>query len=163
MGCCVSTAIVKFHEDPRKDQIPYSKVLNINVAPQLLSTVLVPKFEKDYYIDQANQYFDSLDTSVEKGKPNYSSKLARWEWQPWLILTGFGKEKTLLIDGAIRASGKCICVNREHRFFDQNPFIRSVITFYYGEDDIVNKTNALRILEEFTFNDSGEITFIEAW
>ena len=38
-----------------------------------------------------------------------------------------------------------------------------MITFYYGQDDIENKTDPLRIYEEFTFSAAGEITFVEAW
>jgi len=163
MGCRVSTSFVEFHLDPRKDKVPRGIYKNDKMGPQLLSIVLKPTFEKEYYKDQVNQYFDSLDTSVEKGKPKYSPKIARWEWPPWLILTGYGDEKMRIIDGAIRKSGQCICVNRQHRFFPQNPFIRSVVTFYYGEEDVANRTNPLRIFEEFTFNDIGEITFIEAW
>lgn len=163
MGCRASSALVDYEQDPRDDKIPAASVPNLNTSPQLLSTVLTPKFEEAYYIDQANQYFDTLDTSVEKGNPKYSDKVARWEWPPWLILTGFGQLQIQVIDGAIRESGKCICVDRQHKFFPQNPFVRSVVTFYYGEEDIANKTNPLRIFEEFTFNDAGEITFVEAW
>lgn len=89
--------------------------------------------------------------------------MARWEWPPWLILTAFHREKMHIIDGLIRDSGPCLCVDRNLKFFPQNPFVRSVIVFYYGQSDIDNKTNPLQIYEEFTFNDSGEITFIEAW
>ena len=163
MGCCSSNEL-EFHADPRKDDVAIKENrLPGSTKPQPLSTVLVPKQPESYYIGQANEYFDSLDTSVEKGKPNYSVKVARWEWPPWLILTGFHKQKVHVIDGLIRASGPCICVNRTLKFFPQNPYIRSVITFYYGKSDIENKENPLQIYEEFTFNDSGEITFVEAW
>lgn len=66
----------------------------------------------------------------------------------------------------IRKSGTCLCTNREHRFFHENPFVRSRVTFYYGEtaeDDIKTGANAIHIYEEFTFNSFGQITFIEAW
>lgn len=164
MGCTSSKVDAEFYADPRKDSIPkITNLPNINKEFQPLSTALTPKLSESYYIEQAHEYFNTLDTSVEKGKPNYSHRVARWEWPPWLILTAFGRDNIHTIDGLIRASGPCICVNRNIKFFTQNPFVRSVITFHYGDDDVENKTNPLRIYEEFTFSDFGDITFIEAW
>ena len=45
---------------------------------------------------------------------------------------------------------------RDCRFFDVQPFARCYVTFEYEE-------GACPIYEEFTFNDQGETTFIEAW
>jgi len=127
------------------------------------SAVLKKKFGDSYYIDQANLYFDSLDTTRDTPDPKYHEMVARYEWPPWLILTGLQRDRTLFIDKAIRLSGPCVCVNRTHKVFPVNPFVRSVVTFYYGQEDIDEGTDPLRIYEEFTFNDAGEITFIEAW
>lgn len=47
------------------------------------------------------------------------------------------------------------------RIYPRNPFCRMMVKFYYPD----KKTNPTPtwIYEEFTFNDRGEITFIEAW
>ena len=49
-------------------------------------------------------------------------------------------------------------INRECRGFDVQPFGRCHVTFHYLKGD-----HFVDIYEEFTFNDAGEITFIEAW
>ena len=49
-------------------------------------------------------------------------------------------------------------INRVCKGFNVQPFGRCHVTFMYkGHDGRVD------IYEEFTFNDQGEITFIEAW
>ena len=45
---------------------------------------------------------------------------------------------------------------RDCRFFEVQPFARCYIDFEYEE-------GRCPIYEEFTFNDAGEMTFIEAW
>ena len=55
-----------------------------------LARSLSPKFSLTYYADQSNKYFDTLDTYADRSsKPKYSSHVIRWEWYPWLYLTGF--------------------------------------------------------------------------
>ena len=49
-------------------------------------------------------------------------------------------------------------INRKCRGFDVQPFGRCHVTFHYLKGD-----HLVDIYEEFTFNDAGEITFIEAW
>ena len=127
-----------------------------------LSTALKPVKSPEYYEKQCDLYFDTLQTKVNEERPNYSVDVARWEHPPWLLLTGLGKERTRIIDDEIRKY-PCICVNRTHKFFPQQPFGRSRVTFYYGQDNIDKKLNPIHIYEEFTFNDKGEMTFIEAW
>ena len=128
-------------------------------TPKLYSNSVVPNKDESYYINQANTYFSFLETtSKDHIEPNYSPSLIRWEWEPWLILTGLNDERTLIIDSLIRETGKCECLDRELVFYNTNPFVRCRVTFYYGE----NKT-PIKIYEEFTFDGSGNISFIEAW
>ena len=55
-----------------------------------LSTRLTPQFPADYYIDQGVKYFLTMESSVPiKVRPEYSDLVIRWEWHPWLLLTGF--------------------------------------------------------------------------
>ena len=49
-------------------------------------------------------------------------------------------------------------IDRDCRFFDVQPFARCRVTFHYLRPDKLYK-----IYEEFSFNNDGEITFIEAW
>lgn len=130
---------------------------------ELMSSAVKRNVPDEYYINQANEYFNSLDTTKREYMPKYNQNVARFEWPPWLLLTGLGKERTIAIDEAIRLMGPCVCVDRNHKLFASNPFVRSVITFYYGKEDIEKKIHPVRIYEEFTFNSIGEITFVEAW
>ena len=127
------------------NSIPYSR----NLSPQ---------FEQQYYINQALKYFDTLDSYVDrKSKPNYSKKVIRWEWYPWLKLTGY-KKLFMKLDWFLTLYPTEV-INRDCRFFDEQPFARCRVTFIYrGKDE-----KPIDIYEEFTFNDLGEVTFIEAW
>lgn len=121
------------------------------------STELVPTQTDAYYIDQANRYFDALDDSADpENLPTYSELVARWEWPPWLLLTGFGAEDMAAIDEAVRVLTPATVPVRDCHTFSVQPFARCRVSFAYEE-------GSCPIYEEFTFNDQGEITFIEAW
>ena len=67
-----------------------------------LSTVLRPQQSPEYYVAQANLYFDTLDTRADPALvPEYSTRVARWEWPPWLKLTGY--ERDLMISSTRQA------------------------------------------------------------
>ena len=70
-----------------------------------LSTALKPNRPAEYYFHQAKLYFDSLDTRRNEALPLYAEKLMRYEWSPWLLLTGFGNRQTHQIDEAIKDQG----------------------------------------------------------
>ena len=122
-----------------------------------LSRELTPKFSPGYYADQSDKYFNTLDTYRRKeGKPKYSKNVIRYEWYPWLILTGY-KSWMMKLDFFLTLYPTKV-INRVCKGFNVQPFGRCHVTFMYkGHDDPVD------IYEEFTFNDQGEITFIEAW
>jgi hypothetical protein len=132
------------------------------------STEVQPIKPPASYRKRADRYFNQLESKFTHyifwhGKlPSYAPLVARWEWPPnWYRLTGFQKSRTIAADTMIRDAVPCICVNRTHVYFPINPFVRSVVTFYYGSQG--NKGKAIYIYEEFTFNDLAEMTFIEAW
>lgn len=127
-------------------------------GPGALSTCSSPTQTDATYIDQGERYFDTLDASADpESVPTYSELVARWEWPPWLLLTGYGRELTLSVDRAVLAAfpGTTVPV-RDCRAFDVQPFGRCYVTMDY-------EGKPCPIYEEFTFNDAGEITFIEAW
>jgi len=126
-----------------------------------LSTNLTPKFIASYYVRQCDVYFNSLEGKFQFFKPNYSRKICRWEWPNNALLTGYGRTTMYNVDSILRTY-PCICVEREHRYFSLQPYARSIVTFYYG-DDILLRKKPIRMYFEFTFNDQGEITFIESW
>ena len=65
-------------------------------SPDALASALRPQFEPEYYVDQANKYFDTLDTSANPNNvPAYSDLVARWELPPWLWLTGYERENII--------------------------------------------------------------------
>ncbi|MCL4233958.1 MAG: hypothetical protein KJ042_05530 [Deltaproteobacteria bacterium] len=116
-----------------------------------------PRFPPEYYVDQSLRYFDTLDSySDPRSIPNYSDLVARWEWPPWLLLTGFGDDAMIWIDLALRLYPTRV-LERDCRAFDFQPFGRCRVVFEY------NGEISCPIYEEFTFNDLGEMTFIEAW
>ena len=97
--------------------------------------------------------------------PRYSDLVVRYEFPPWLLTTGFGVVTMKNVDEVLRlytTDYKKI----ECRFFDRQPFGRCHVVFLYGEDDlntVEDERAECPIYEEFTFNDAGKITFIEAW
>lgn len=118
---------------------------------------LTPTQTPEYYVEQALKYFDTLDTSADpESIPVYSELVARWEWPPWLLLTGWGRENLVTTASALRQLDPSTVPERDCRFFPVQPFARCYIVFEYEE-------GLCPIYEEFVFNDAGEMTFIEAW
>jgi hypothetical protein len=118
---------------------------------------LQPTQTPEYYIEQALKYFDTLDTDADPlSIPNYAAWVARWEWPPWLLLTGIGAVDMKEISDSLRLVDPSTVPFRDCRFFDEQPFARCYVSFEYEE-------GPCPIYEEFIFNDAGEMTFIEAW
>lgn len=111
----------------------------------------------DHYVAEALLYFDTLDvTTPEENIPDYADLVARWEWPPWLLLTGFGREDMVRTGLALRDLDPSTVPVRDCRFFPAEPFARCYVVFEYDD-------GPCPIYEEFTFNDAGQTTFIEAW
>lgn len=125
-----------------------------------LSTCLEPGFEADYYVSMSSMYFDTMDVSVDLGGawPPYAERVARWEWPPWLRLTAFGRDDLIAADTLLKLFPSEVPV-RDCRAFDVQPFGRCHVVFQYE----AHGWRDCPIYEEFTFNDAGEITWIEAW
>jgi hypothetical protein len=111
----------------------------------------------EYYVQQAEAYFDTLDIDAPRESvPDYHPLVARWEWPPWLLLTGYTSEDMIGTGDALRILDPSTVPIRDCRFFEKQPFARCYIEFEY-------ERGRCPIYEEFTFNDAGEMTFIEAW
>ncbi len=123
-----------------------------------VSTCLKPTQTDAFYVDQGMRYFDSLDASADpQSVPTYSERVARWEWPPWLLLTGYGRDMIPAVDRLVLAAQSDTTVPvRDCRAFAVQPFARCRVTMSIDAKDC-------GIFEEFTFNDQGEITFVEAW
>lgn len=123
-----------------------------------LSTCAVPMQTADHYADQGLRYFDTLDDSADPdSRPDYAERVARYEWPPWLLLTGYGADMIADIDAAVLALQPGTTVpERDCRGFDQQPFGRCHVVFDY-------EGQPCPIYEEFTFNAEGQVTFVEAW
>ena len=125
------------------------------------SDCLEPTLSADYYIEWSNGYFNTMDSAEDRDVlPPYSERVARWEWPPWLKLTAYTRDNIIATDMLLRAYPSTI-PERDCRFFEEQPFGRCRVTFYY--EDEAHEGRGCPIYEEFTFNDAGEITFIEAW
>lgn len=121
-----------------------------------LARVLKPTFPPEYYIDQGVKYFRSMETGVPvRVHPNYAPLVVRWEWEPWLLLTGYKKKMMKVTDVMLKLNPTAYYL-LDCRFFEEQPFCRCHVVFNYSGE-------TCPIYEEFTFNDAGEITFIEAW
>ena len=118
---------------------------------------LQPNRDPSYYIDQAHAYFDTLDLTADRDRiPNYHEQVSRWEWPPWLLLTGYTRDDMNLTADALRDVDPSTVPVRDCRFFDQQPFARCYVIFEY-------EGGLCPIYEEFIFNELGEMTWIEAW
>jgi hypothetical protein len=121
------------------------------------SDCLRPTLSPDHYRDEALRYFDTLDVDADRASvPRYSELVARWEWPPWLLLTGYGRQTMERTADILRRIDPSTVPRRDCRAFDVQPFARCYVEFEY-------EGGPCPIYEEFTFNDQGETTFIEAW
>lgn len=112
----------------------------------------------EYFVDQANLYFDTLDfSSWLDPSPSYSVNVIRWEHPPWLKLTGYGKTYMTTLD-KLQTLYPTYVTGRVCTAHDSAPQARCHVSFKY-----IGLPYATQIYEEFTFNKAGEITFIEAW
>lgn len=121
-----------------------------------LSDCIQANKSPDYYIEQSVLYFMTMESSVSPSvQPNYAEHVIRWEWPPWLLLTGYGSWNLIWTDTLLKlwptSYQKIDC-----RFFNKQPFGRCHVVFNYSG-------HLCPIYEEFTFNSEGDITFIEAW
>ena len=124
-----------------------------------LAACLSPTQTPEYYAETSSMYFDTMDYTVPlEDWPPYSERVARWEWPPWLLLTAFGRTPMVEGNDALREIDPSTVPVRDCRFFDHQPFARCYVDFDYEVG-----TGPCAIYEEFTFNEQGEITFIEAW
>ena len=136
-----------------------------SAAPDVCDTPAAPAscvartLDAQHYVDQSHAYFDTMDYEPYGTiEPDYAERVVRWEWPPWLRLTGFGAEEIKAVDAALvlfPSVGK----ERDCRAFDENPFGRCYVTFYYDD----HEGRPCPIYEEFTFDSEGKITWIEAW
>ena len=118
---------------------------------------LEPTHDPQYYVDQANAYFDTLDLNADRESiPNYHDQVARWEWPPWLLLTGYTRDEMNTTADVLRRLDPSTVPVRDCRFFEKQPFARCYVVFEYEEQPCP-------IYEEFIFNAEGEMTWIEAW
>ena len=118
---------------------------------------LTPTFSPEYYIAEAEAYFDTLDLDADRESvPAYSELVARWEWPPWLLLTGYTKQNLIESNEALLIVDPSTVPFRDCRFFETQPFARCYVEFEY-------EGGPCPIYEEFIFNDQGETTWIEAW
>ncbi|MFN8283459.1 MAG: hypothetical protein U0U67_09615 [Chitinophagales bacterium] len=140
-----------------------SKEINHAVSTELYcntdsakATCLSPVQTPDYYIEQGIKYFRTMETAVpDSVQPNYSDLVVRWEWPPWLLLTGYKRDFLIASDILLKLNPTSYDT-LDCRFFNKQPFCRCHVVFNYSGEPCP-------IYEEFTFNDQGEITFIEAW
>ena len=97
--------------------------------------------------------------------PSYAPLVIRFEFPPWLLTTGYGAVTMRNVDEVLRKFTTNYKV-LDCRNFDVQPFGRCHLVFLYGRDDPATPADdrtECPIYEEFTFNDAGETTFIEAW
>ncbi len=122
------------------------------------STCLKPTHSPEYYVTLSKQYYDTLDrTRVMPRPPQYASQVIRWEWSPWFKLTALGRDQLVAFNEFL---ADAVDVTMQHpiecKAFAVQPFSRCHMLFEHQQ--LLCPTYA-----EFTFNDDGEITFVEGW
>ena len=126
------------------------------IADSATSVHLSANKPANYYVEQGVKYFRSMESLVPKDvRPFYSPLVIRWEWPPWLLLTGYRRLNLINSDIILKLYPTKYDTIDCH-YFEKEPFCRCHVIFNYSGTRIP-------IYEEFTFNDQGEITFIEAW
>ncbi|MCB9478127.1 MAG: hypothetical protein H6683_00455 [Deltaproteobacteria bacterium] len=122
-----------------------------------VSRALEPLFDAEYYAEQSSLYFDTIDIDSPLDlRPEYAELVARWEWPPWWKLTAYTRDAIEVTDRLLRILSPSTIPERDCRFFAEQPFGRCHVVFYYDGEPCP-------IYEEFTFNNQGEVTFVEAW
>ena len=111
--------------------IDFSKVLACGTDAAKAGCVK-PNKKPQYYIDQSIKYFRTMETTISPMvQPNYSKKVVRWEWEPWLLLTGYGKANLIWTDTLLKlfktAYDKLDC-----RFFKRTQWVAVMIFDYDG-------------------------------
>ena len=156
-GCAETSSTPVTGQDPPDVSAPLGDPCKYEGTPGATSTCLAPTWPSEYYAEQASKYFDTLDIDASPDSiPNYAEDVARWEWPPWLLLTGYGRQSLLDTAVVLRLEDPSTVPIRDCRGFDTQPFARCYVVFEYEE-------GPCPIYEEFTFNEAGEMTFIEAW
>ena len=85
-----------------QDPLTLAKVLACGTDAAKAGCVKPTKPPK-YYVEQSIKYFRTMETSVSvMVQPNYSEKVVRWEWEPWLLLTGYGKSNLIWTDTLLK-------------------------------------------------------------
>ena len=126
-------------------------------TPGATARCLTPSLPPEHYVAEALRYFDTLDVDADpESMAAYAELVARWEWPPWLLLTGFGRDAMLETSAALRKLDPSTVPVRDCRFFAVQPFARCRVVFEYEE-------GPCPIYEEFVFDAAGRTTFIEAW
>jgi hypothetical protein len=111
----------------------------------------------EYYIQEAEAYFDTLDLDASRESvPDYHPMVARWEWPPWLLLTGLTADDMIKTSRTLRSIDPSTVPARDCRFFEEQPFARCYVEFEY-------EGGSCPIYEEFSFDREGRMNFIEAW
>jgi hypothetical protein len=121
------------------------------------ASCLEPTQSPEFYVEEALKYFDTLDVEADRSRvPDYHPDVVRWEWPPWLLLTGFTAQSMDDSAAVLRVADPSTVPERECRAFDIQPFARCYVVFEY-------EGGSCPIYEEFVFDDEGRTTFIEAW
>lgn len=130
------------------------------------------------YVEEAHKYFDGLDSELSKSASShgmmYTTDAIRWEWPPWLLLTGYTGISMSIQDPLLHVGGAALEMyvqgvprsSRECRLFKINPFVRCLVFMdMHGSQANVDEDEKMHcdIYEEFTYVSSGKISFVEAW
>ena len=134
-------------------------------SPSALSTALRPRQAPAYYVAQSELYFDTLDTRADPARvPNYSALVARWEWPPWYLLTGYEHDGMIAQTRAALVVEPSTVPTRECRAFAVQPFGRCHVVFRYALNDADGTRTGLLIsgVEEFEMGNGDDLVDLTA-
>ena len=115
-------------------------------GPDALADCARPRQTPAYYVDQAMRYFDALDVAAPaEHTPTYAELVVRWEWPPWLKLTGYTAAQMELTDKLVKQYAPAVVSHRDCRAFDRQPFARWGETV--GAYNLIDLPDGLSVFE----------------
>jgi len=130
-------------------------------------------FGKGGWLGNETVQADGVRERYMENPPNYATNAIRFEWPPWLLVTGSGSATMLAADSSMRQATPYASPRKYRKCegFDTHPFARCSVALWEWNShnpltvgaEYGSGMNGCGIWEEFTFNDEGEVTFVEAW
>ena len=121
---------------------------------------LMAKEQAEYYKKQCDVYLDTLAATLHPDEiPNLSENVLRWDWTRQ-ELTSRNRDTLIAMDVFCTAMAPDRVTGRQHKIYQEQPLGRSKVQF---ESEDGSGGDVREMYMEFTFNEKGQISFVESW